>query len=185
MPRITFTAFVQEKPKGGLEPLHSVPMPSGKKAPEGRFLAWYGNRTAWELLHATLEEASKRKYFGYRVNLVLDGGDFSPTKQRMNHVRNLKVLHLDRLPLETREELARLVGGSGRHSKDIAEMVKARPSLVNELWALPKLKHLSAIIFPVPDDEKQIWSIGAIRPNRIESVKIDNYEGSDQLVIEI
>lgn len=202
MVNITFFSFTTtEQPDGPLPTLRSVPVPprSGTAAARhgvklvtspfhGYLLGWYGNTALQQLSEARRAAAAERRAL-YRVDVIVDGMGYTPTQQVRSRFKQLGVVHVDLLPLPVRELFCeRLEIPRPRVRTPGTDMISAflwrHPDRLAQIWKIPGLAHLNAVIFSRFDEGRRV-TYGAIHPRRIKETRVVNYPRDIDLSVEV
>lgn len=202
MADITFFAYTAtEQPDGPLPALRSVPVPpkagsaAAKKGVKlvaspfhGYLLGWYGNTTLQQISEARRTAVAEHRTL-YRVDVLVDGIDYAPTKQVQSNFRKLGVVHLDQLPLATKELfLKRLEIPRPRSQKPAGDAISTflwtHPDRLAQIWKIPGLAQLNAVIFSRFSDGRRV-NYGAIHPQRIKQTRVVNYPREVDLPLEV
>ncbi len=114
MADVTFCTYVVTTDAAGESslPVCSVPPPSkpiARTAPDpkrvpsffrGFLVGWYGNTTLQQISEARRAALRQRRTL-YRIDVVIDGGAYAPSRQYKTDLSSLGVIHVDLLPKET------------------------------------------------------------------------------------
>jgi hypothetical protein len=194
-----FATTTTEQPDGPLPALRSVPVPprSGTAAARkgiklvpspfhGYFLGWYGNAALQQLSEARRAAAAERRAL-YRVDVIVDGMDYAPSQQMKSRFKQLGVVHVDLLPLAVRElfcERLEIPRTQTRESDAISAFLWKHPERLAQIWKIPGLAHLAAVIFSRFDDDRRV-TYGAIHPRRIKEKRVVNYSRDIDLPLDV
>jgi hypothetical protein len=189
MPDITFCTYVTiDAPDAPLPPIGSVPVPRkpGSRGTSrepalvpsyfrGYLIGWYGSTTLQQISDARRSALAGGRTL-FRIDIVVDGVDYAPSRQHVQQLDRLGVMHLDELPKETEKfVLERLeVGGprlSGRYI--ISDLIWRHPAKLGNLWKIPELaRRLTAVIFSagVGGDARVYYA--AVHPKRVKEIRL-------------
>src|SRR5581483_7716431 len=150
MPDITCATYVTtDTPDGPLPGIRSVPVPgqagSGKSSRlvpsyyNGFLIGWYGSTTAQQISEARRAAVGKSQTL-YRIDVVVEGGGYAPTKQLKGQLGSLGVLHVDRLPKETEDFLVEQLGI--RPTREfggyvLSDFIWKHPARLGDFWKIP------------------------------------------------
>lgn len=192
---VAFCTYVLvSSPDGPLPPVTSVPVapkPGSAAARQrkahvaspfpGYLLGWYGSTTLEQISEAR-RAAAKANRTLYRVDVTVDGGDYAPSKQRLDHLKRLGVVHLDLLPAETDEFVRAQLAIPDKVT--ISDYVWAHPSKLSALWKLRRFAHISAAIFSARANDQPVY-YGAIHPKRIKEMRVLRYPQVARLKLDV
>lgn len=185
MPDITCATYVTtDTPDGPLPAVGSVPVParsrSGKSSRQvpsyfsDFLIGWYGSTTVPQLSKARHAAVSKKQTL-YRIDVVVDGIDYAPSRQLKSQLGKLGVLHVDQLPKETEDFLIEQLGihrtgESGTHT--LSDFIWKHPTRLSEFWKIPGLSRLNGVIFSAATGEgaARVY-YAAIHPRRIKEIR--------------
>jgi hypothetical protein len=203
MPDITCATYVTtDAPDGPLPAVGSVPVPaqprSGKAGKGSRLvpsyfpdflIGWYGSTTLQQISEARRTAISKNQTL-YRIDVVVDGADYAPTKQLKGQLGRLGVLHADQLPKETEDFLIeqlsiRRTRESGSHV--LSDFIWKHPARLGDFWKIPGLSRLNGVIFSAASGEGDARVYyAAIHPRRIKQIRPPpNYPHSVELKLDV
>jgi hypothetical protein len=188
MPDITFSTYLTTNVPGAPLPLiRSVPVPpkpGAKRKSKGGaqlvpsyfrnyLIGWYGSTTLQQISNARRVALVENRTL-YRIEIVVDGANYAPSRQHLNELDGLGVMHLDELPKETEkfvlEHLSvRGTQTSGRHI--VSDLIWQRPARLGQLLGLPQLGGLNAVIFSaaVSGDARVYYA--AAHPTRVKEIR--------------
>lgn len=191
---VTFCTYVlTSAPDGPLPAVTSVPVlpkPGSAAAKRkahvpspfaGYLVGWYGGTTLEQISEAR-RAAAKANRTLYRVDVLVDGGRYAPSKQRIDNLKRLGVMHLDFLPAET-ETLVR-TRLSIPADVELGDYLWAHPRELGALWKVRALTHLNAVIFSKSTDGKRVY-YGAIHPKRIKEIRVPRYPHKARVTLEV
>jgi hypothetical protein len=187
MPDITCCTYVTTNaPDDPLPPVGSVPVPprpgakstgKGKKLVPSYFrnylIGWYGNTTLQQISDARRIALSERKTL-YRIDVLVDGGNYAPSRQHLDQLGGLGVMHVDELPKETERFVLEHLGArrarpSGRYIT--SDRIWQHPAHLDELWQIPELAKLNAVIFSASAGGDARVYYAAVHPRRIKQIR--------------
>ena len=189
MPDITVCTYVTtDVPDAPLPPIGSVPVPPkpGSKGISresalvpsyfrGYLIGWYGSTTLQQISDARRSALAGGKTL-FRIDIVVDGADYAPSRQHLGQLDRLGVVHLDELPKETeRYVLERLEAGESRPSGryTISELIWRQPAKLDKLWKIPELgRRLTAVIFSAGVGGDARVNYAAVHPRRIKEIRL-------------
>lgn len=191
---VTFCTYVLTSlPGGPLPPVTSVPVspkPGSAAAKRkaqvrnpfsGYLVGWYGSTTLEQLSEAR-RAAAKANLALYRVDVIVDGRHYAPSKQQINNLNRLGVLHLDELPGETETFVrARL---SIPADVEISDYLWAHPRELGGLWKLRGFTHINAVIFSRSGNGRRVY-YGAVHPKRIKEIRVPRYPHKTRVTLDV
>jgi hypothetical protein len=195
MPDITCCTYVTtEAPDGPLPPVRSVPVPGKSSRPVQNYfrdflIGWYGSTTLQQMSEARRAALAKNRTL-YRIDVVVDGANYAPTKQRRGQLGGLGVLHVDQLPKDTEDFIAdQLDIRRSRQSSSyiISEFIWKNPARLGDLWKIPGLARLNGIIFSAGSGQgdARVYYV-AVHPRRIKQIRPpSNYPHSVDLQLDV
>lgn len=192
---VTFCTYVlTSSPDGPLPSITSVPVPSrpGSAAAKqrkahvqspfsGYLVGWYGSTTLEQISEAR-RAAAKANRTLYRVDIIVDGRDYAPSKQRIDNLKRLGVVHLDLLPMETEDFVRRSLAIPSH--VEISDYVWAHPRALSKLWKIRAFAHISAVIFSARVNDQPVY-YGAIHPKRIKEVRVLRYPHKTRVTLDV
>jgi hypothetical protein len=188
MPDITCCTYVTtDSPDEPLPPIRSVPVPpkpgtkgtrKGRKLVPSYFpdylIGWYGNTTLQQISDARRIALAENRTL-HRIDVLVDGGNYAPSRQHLNQLAGLGVMHVDELPKETErfvlEHLAaRGPRPSGRYIT--SDLIWQTPIHLDKLWRIPELARLNAVIFSASAGGDARVYYAALHPRRIKQIRL-------------
>ena len=200
MPDITCATYVTtDAPDAPLPAVRSVPVPAQLRSAKnsrlvpsyfsGFLLGWYGSTTVQRISEARRAAVAKNQTL-YRIDFVVEGGSYAPTKQLKGQLGSMGVLHVDRLPKDTEDFLLEELNirrhrESGSHI--VSDFICKHPARLGDFWKIPGLSRLNGVIFSAASGEGDARVYyAAIHPRRIKQIRPPpNYPRPVELKVEV
>lgn len=187
MPDITSCTYVTtDVPDGPLPPIRSVPVPpkpGSKAAVKGaklvpsyfrdHLICWYGRTTLQQISEARRTALSEGRTL-YRIDLLVDAGHYAPSRQRLDNLGGVGVIHVDELPKETEKFVLERLGPRGPRPSGhyiISDLIWRQPTRLGDLWKIPELVRLNAVIFSASAGGDARVYYAALHPRRIKQIR--------------
>ena len=187
MPDITCCTYVTtDAPGDPLPPIGSVPVPMkpGTKSTgkvrklvpsyfRNYLIGWYGNTTLQQLSDARRIALSESRTL-HRIDVLVDGGNYAPSRQHLDQLGGLGVMHVDELPKETERFVLEHFGAPGARPSGryiVSDLIWQQPTHLNELWRIPELAQLNAVIFSASAGGDARVYYAALHPRRIKLIR--------------
>ncbi len=202
MPDITCCTYVTtDEPDGPLPPIRSVPVPpkpgskrtgKGTKLVSSYFrdylIGWYGSTTLQQISDARRIALSESRTL-YRIDLLVDGGQYAPSRQHLDQLGGLGVIHVDELPKETERFVLEHLGTRGARPSGryiTSDLIWRQPTRLGDLWKIPELARLNAVIFSASAGGDARVYYAALHPRRIKQIRPPpNCPSGSKLKIEV